>query len=453
MQWLNKIADEVVTKHPKGEILVSSGASPSGTYHIGHLREIIICDAIVRELATRNRQARHLHFVDDLDALRKIPVNIPAAYEKYLGQSLCDIPSPEGKDSYADYFLSGFLRSAKALDIGMEVVYSHQKYRSGFFASAIEKSLSNASQAKKILEAVSGRKLGEEWSPIQVNEDGYLKKRTFQSIDPKTKIINYLDKDGLPKTTGYQKGEVKLDWRIDWPARWWLLGVDVEPFGRDHATKGGSYDTGEALVKDVFGDEPPLPVPYDFVNRAGDTKKMSASKGTGIEAAEVIEVLPPEIIRYFMLRFAPDKRLYFDPANGVAQLIDEYAELLAKEPESKLVQLSRADTKPVISQVPFSHLLGSYQASLRDISKTLDVIARTEHADVAGKQAEVIKNELSYISNWLDKWAPQEVKFELKKDLNLSEFSNSEKNFLKTLGQKIAAAPTDADGEWFHKAI
>ena len=154
-----------------------------------------------------------------------------------------------------------------------------------------------------------------------------------------------------------------------------------------------------------------------------------------------------------MLRFAPDKRLYFDPANGVAQLIDEYAELLAKEPESKLVQLSRADTKPVISQVPFSHLLGSYQASLRDADKTLDVIARTEHTEIVGKQAEVIKNELNYISNWLDKWAPQEVKFELKKDLNLSEFSNSEKNFLKTLGQKIAAAPTDADGEWFHKAI
>lgn len=453
MQWLNKIADEVLAKYPRGKVLVSSGASPSGTYHIGHLREIIICDAIVRELEARGRQAHHLHFVDDLDGLRKIPVNIPPTYEKYLGQSLCDIPSPDGNGSYADYFLSGFLRSAKVLGIDMEVVYSHQKYRSGFFEGAIEKTLSDASQAKKILEEVSGRKLGEEWSPIQVNEDGYLKKRAFESIDTKTKTITYLDKDSSKKTTGYQKGEVKLDWRIDWPARWWLLGVCVEPFGRDHATKGGSYDTGDALVKQVFGGEPPLPVAYDFVNRAGDTKKMSASKGTGIEAAEVIEVLPPEIIRYFMLRFAPAKRLYFDPQNGVAQLIDNYAELLDKEPESKLIQLSRAGTKPVISQVPFSHLLGSYQASLRDIDKTLDVIKRTEHAELAGKQAEVIKNELNYIANWLDKWAAEDVKFELKKDLKLSEFSDTEKGFLKALGQKIAAAPAEADGEWFHKAI
>src|SRR3989344_467643 len=333
MQWLNKIVDEVIARHPKGEILVSSGASPSGSYHIGHLREIIICDAIKRELQNRGRQAKHLHYVDDLDGLRKVPVDIPAEHEKYLGQSLCDIPAPGGNGSYADYFFDGFLRSAKALGVDMEIVRSHEKYRAGFFTDAIKKSLAKALDAKKILETVSGRKLGEEWSPIQVNESGYLKKRAFQSINTEAKTITYLDKDGSKKTTGYQKGEVKLDWRIDWPVRWWLLGVYVEPFGRDHATKGGSYDTGEALVKEVFGGEPPLPVPYDFVNRAGDTKKMSASKGTGIEAAEVIEVLPPEIIRYFMLRFAPAKRLYFDPQHGVAHLIDEFAELLAKEPE------------------------------------------------------------------------------------------------------------------------
>lgn len=453
MQWLNKIVDKVVAKHPDGEILVSSGASPSGTYHMGHLREIIICDAIVRELQNRGRQSRHLHFVDDLDSLRKIPVNVPAGYEKYLGQSLCDIPAPKGSGSYADYFLNGFLRSAKALGIDMETVYAHEKYRSGFFTDAIEKTLANADSAKKILEEVSGRKLGEEWSAIQVNEEGYLKKRTFESIDTNAKTITYLDKDGAKKTIGYQKGEVKLDWRIDWPARWWLLKVKVEPFGRDHASAGGSYDTGKELVKKVFGGQAPLPVPYDFVNRAGDTKKMSASKGTGIEATEVIEVLPPEIVRFFMLRFPPEKRLYFDPANGVAQLIDEFAESMEHKPNTQLVKLSHSGTKPIISGVPFSHLVGSYQASLRNADKTIDVIKRTEHAKVAGKQTEIIKRELGYIDSWLDKWAPEDVKFELAKNVKASDFSDTEKKFLQALAQKIATAPVDADGEWFHKAI
>jgi lysyl-tRNA synthetase class I len=35
MQWLNKVVDEVVAAHPEGEILVSSGVSPSGVYHVG----------------------------------------------------------------------------------------------------------------------------------------------------------------------------------------------------------------------------------------------------------------------------------------------------------------------------------------------------------------------------------------------------------------------------------
>src|SRR2546430_11310060 len=40
------------------------------------------------------------------------------------------------------------------------------------------------------------------------------------------------------------------------------LGIAAEPFGRDHATKGGSYDTGAAIVREVFGAEPPIPTPY-----------------------------------------------------------------------------------------------------------------------------------------------------------------------------------------------
>src|SRR3990172_10539409 len=106
MQWLNSIVDDILARQPNGEIVVESGSSPSGTYHLGHLRELVICDAILLELKRRGRQARHIAYVDDLDALRKIPVNVPAEFEKYLGMSLCDIPAPDGTErSYADYFL------------------------------------------------------------------------------------------------------------------------------------------------------------------------------------------------------------------------------------------------------------------------------------------------------------------------------------------------------------
>ena len=189
----------------------------------------------------------------------------------------------------------------------------------------------NIDEVKKVIEEVSGRSLGLEWSPIQVNEQGYLKKRAFVSIDKTAKSITYLDKDGQKSKTPYDKGQVKLDWRLDWPARWWLLGVDVEPFGRDHATKGGSYDTGKALMDRVFKAQAPLAIPYEFINRAGDAKKMSASKGNGINMSEVVDVLPPEVVRYIAMRVPPSKTIYFDPVEGVVKLMDDFAALLAKE--------------------------------------------------------------------------------------------------------------------------
>lgn len=453
MQWLVKLVDEITAASPDGEILIESGSSPSGTYHLGHLREIIICDAILLEIQSRGRQAKHISYIDDLDGLRKIPINVPPEYEKYLGQSLCDIPAPKGEGSYATYFLKGFTDSAKALGIEMETVLSSQKYRSGFYTQSIETALNHVAKIRSTLESVGGRQLDDSWSPLQINEGGYLKKRPFVSIDTTAKVIRYLDKDSQEQETGYDSGQVKLDWRIDWPARWSRLGINVEPFGRDHATKGGSYDTGSAICEQVFGAKPPMPVPYDFVNMAGDTKKMSASKGTGLDAENVVKVLPPEIVRFFMLRFPPSKRLYFDPINGVSQLIDEFAELMTSEPGSKLIEYSRRGTDPVVSRVPFSHLVASYQAALKDKDRTIDIIGRTEHGYELGQNNQILQDELGYIDQWLDAWAPEEVKFALKDSVTRSDFSDEQKGFLSALADKIKNAPQGADGEWFHKAV
>lgn len=459
MRWLIKLVDEIVAANPDGQILIESGASPSGTYHMGHLREILTCDAILLELRRRGRDARHIQFADNLDALRKIPVNIPSEFEKYLGKPLCDIPSPDGSDkSFGDYFLDGFIRSAEVLGIEMDVIYSHEKYRSGYFVPAIERALGRLPAAKKALEDISGRKLDDNWSPIQIMENGYLKNRRFVSLNKADKTIEYVDRDGNNQTVKYDSGLVKLDWRLDWPGRWWLMGVAVEPFGRDHASAGGSFDTGKQIMKDVYEALAPLPVPYDFINRAGDTKKMSASKGTGIAAEEAVRVLPPEVLRYFVLLPEPSKRLYFDQADGVVKLIDEYAALSAKtdltDDEKHTLEIcNRGSSERIVSRVPFSHLVASYQAALKDPAKTIEIMKRTEHKDVVEADREIIINELKFIDAWLEKWAPEDVKFELKETVNPEAFTPEQKQFFAELAKAIEQAPVDADGEWFHKAV
>ena len=457
MQWLNKVADEVVAAHPEGEILVSSGVSPSGVYHVGTLREVLTADAIMLALRRRGRESRHIHVVDDLDPLRKIPAGVPEQFEKYFGMSLIDVPAPDGKAaSWADYYFKDFAKSAKKLGIDMDVMRSHQKYRNGFFVPAIEKVLEKLDKAREVITQVSGRQLDENWSPIQIKEDEYLKSRRFLNINPTNKTIIYEDKSGGERHISYAKGDVKLYWRLDWPARWWLLGVDVEPFGRDHATKGGSYDTGVGLMKQVFGDKPPLPVPYNFINRTGQTKKMSKSTGDTLAVSDMLEIMPPEVLRYFVLRYAPDKLLFFDETDGLVKLIDDFAELLAKPDKTAedemLIDISTNGIPSTISNIPFSHLVASYQAALKDSDKTLEIIRRTEHKQTVDAQEETIKAELKFIDKWLKNWAPDDVKFELmpKPPAVVSE---KEREYLTALAKKIEAAPPNADGEWFHKAI
>ncbi|MGB4759238.1 MAG: lysine--tRNA ligase [Candidatus Saccharimonadales bacterium] len=460
MQWLNAIVDELVTRHSSGEVLIETGSAPSGTYHLGHLRELVTADAILLELRRRGREARHIQFVDDLDNLRKIPVNVPAEFEKHIGYPICDIPAPDGSNqSYADYFLQGLIEACDTLGIEVEYIRAYKKWRNGWFVPAIELALDNIPKVRKALEEVSGRQLDDKWSPVQVIEDGRLKKRPFISIDKTTKTIQYEGVDGNPKTVAYDKGEVKLDWRLDFPAHWFLQNVACEPSGRDHSTKGGSVDTGERICREIYGTEPPLAVPYDFINMVGDTKKMSASKGTGLDALEGASIMPPEVVRYFILRAAPLKRLSFDPVAGVVQLMDEFAAFAAKpdktESEEQLwyVCTRGKNENRSVSRVPFSHLVASYQAALKDADKTLSIIKRTEHADVAREDAEIIRAELQFIDAWLKHRAPEDVKFSLRDVVQSNDFSGTEKQFFASLADKIVAAPEDADGAWFHLAI
>ncbi len=461
MRWINDIAARLISEHPEGTIVVSSGVSPSGAYHLGTLREVMTAEIVARELRLRGRTALHIHVSDDLDIFRKVPVDISADYEQYLGMPLCDIPSPDEsfKGSYADYFVSDLAPAAEYLHFDMEIVRAHEKYRSGYFVDAIEKSLEGVESIRSALETISGRTLEPEWSPVQVVENGRLKNRKFITLERDTKTITYEGTDGGPVKIAYDKGDVKLNWRIDWPARWWKLGVHAEPFGRDHATKGGSYDTGVAIAKDVFGISAPLPIPYNFVNKAGETKKMSKSKGDAVTASELIKILPAEVLWYFMLRSSPDKLLFFDTADTLIKLFDDFSELLSKtdktDDEQHLADLCLFGIdQPTVSRVPFTHLYASYQASLRNTDMTLEVIRRTEYRRIVEEDEAIIRRELGFIDSWLTLWAPEEIKFDLRTTpLKKEEFTDEQIIFLHELSTALAAAPQDADGEWFHKAI
>ncbi|MEJ0073113.1 MAG: hypothetical protein WDN27_03480 [Candidatus Saccharibacteria bacterium] len=72
---------------------------------------------------------------------------------------------------------------------------------------------------------------------------------------------------------------------------------------------------------------------------------------------------------------------------------------------------------------------------------------------MAEQDADIIRSELKFINEWLERRAPEDVKFALQENVDAGRFSEQERRFFGLLAGKIKDAPEDADGGWFHDAI
>jgi lysyl-tRNA synthetase class 1 len=459
--WLDILVANILEKYPEGELIVSSGISPSGPYHVGHAREILTAEAVVRAVRENGRKIRHLHFVDAFDPLRKRYPYLPESYEQEAGKPLYTIPAPDGKsESYANQYFGEYEKSAKKLGIDMEIIWTHELYLQGKFTDAIEVALRKRDEIAKILFDVSGREVAKEWQPIQILDEstGKLNTAKFIGYDYDTSRAHYIGGDGGEYFADSNMGQIKLDWRMDWTARWKLFGVQIEGFGREHATKGGSYDTGEVLAKKIFGIEAPIPIPYDTINLKGESKKMSSSLGNLVTLLDSLEIIPPEVLRYFTFKSRPEKQLGFDPGLGLYTLIDEYAKtesatLAGEEPEFKRAWqiASLSGDEHVVSTVPFSHMVTLYQTAQGNADMVLEMLRRTGHKEAAEIQADSIIRELDYVDNWLDKYAPDNIKFEVQNDLPEVDISDEQQKFLDELLVNIHDTNMEADK--IHEAV
>lgn len=453
--WLNAILDKITARKSSGRILVASGITPSGPYHVGHAREILTAEAIRRGLEGQNREALHIHNVDDSDVLRKRYPYLPESFEKEVGKPVYLVPAPDGSTgSYADYYFSEYASAAKKLEIPMEIWRSHEEYQRGVFADAIITALTRRDEIAKILEVVSQREVARDWQPIQILDitTNNLRTAEFLGFDEGTYMVEYRASDGAIHQADVRTGAVKLDWRVDWPARWAILGVDVEGFGKEHATKGGSYDTGAAIVREIFDAEPPIPVPFNPINLKGDNQKMSSSLGNLVTIGDALKVIPPDILRYFVFKSLPQKVLAFDTGVGMAQLIDEYAttEMAVRAGESTVFreawEISVLDQgHATVSTVPFTHLATVYQTARGDNERVLELLARTGHAQAVREDASVIERELEYVAAWLEKFAPESIKFTVLETTPKLDLSATQQDFLSSLIEQLNQVAWEGD--------
>ncbi|HJJ99238.1 MAG TPA: lysine--tRNA ligase [Methanocorpusculum sp.] len=406
IHWADAKASRVpVDRHQ----LIATGITPSGPIHLGNMREVMTGDMIYKVLKSRGVDVEFVYIADDFDPLRKVYPFLPDTYQKYIGWPISDIPCSCSKHkSYAEHFLDPFLSALKELDIHPRIIRTSEAYRSGMFTEQIKAALEHAEEIKETLKRISGRKLEEGWTPYYpiCEKCGIISRATILSHNPEMHTVTYLCSCGHEGVSDYSNGEGKLVWRVDWPMRWSVYGVTIEPFGKDHASPGGSYDTGRYITQEIYGYEAPIPVTYEWISLKG-RGEMHSSKGVVLTIRDMLDIIPPEVLRFMIAKTKPDKTIAFDPGMGLLRLIDEY-DLAAASGESREYELSVIASPQ--TTIPFRHMVTVVQIAQTD-DGIFDILKRSGY-EIVDKDA--ILDQANRARRWLERYAPDGVKFAIQ---------------------------------------
>ena len=205
MHWADSIAKAL--SHRANEQIIASGITPSGEFHIGHLREILTSDIIKRACLRQGLDTQFVFFVDDADPLRKVYDFLDDSYAEYIGHQLANIPPPdkngypdhkrfEQGESYADHFLGPFIQALEHIGVNIdEIIYNYDAYKSGKVAEASRIACNESQAIREVIERVSGRELDDSWSPWNpIDSDGSIDGITVTGWDDP--IVHWIDSQG-----------------------------------------------------------------------------------------------------------------------------------------------------------------------------------------------------------------------------------------------------------------
>jgi len=435
LHWTDAMAKKIIKKREKQKpekYLVACGITPSGHIHIGNARETITADGLYKGLLNCNVNSELIFIADTYDPLRKVYPFLPESYEKYVGMPLSEIPCPEGCcKNYSDHFLNPFLSSLKDLGIELTLYRADECYKDGLYDEAIVLALENRDKIRDILNKYRKEPLNEDWYPLNILCESCGKLNTTEVINynPEEKTVDYRCSCGHSNTVEPFKGRGKLPWRVDWPARWSLFNVIVEPMGKDHGTSGGSYDTGVKIARAVYNYQAPEKIIYEWIQLKIGEKSMPMSSSSGVVFAvkDWTKICHPEVLRYLLLRSKPSKHIDFD-LKTIPNLVEDYDELERNyfglidrmnngqelnENERDKVRLYELSTPNMPDKLPLqipyrfcvviSQIAYNTEKNEIDMDRVLEILRRNNYKDIdkIDKQDfERLKSRLYMARNW-----------------------------------------------------
>ena len=348
----------------KGYVLFETGYGPSGLPHIGTFGEVLRTTMIKRAFEEiSDIPTKLVCFSDDLDGMRKVPGNVPQQdmLKEHMHKPLTVVPDPFGThESFGHHNNAMLRRFLDTFGFEYEFYSAREFYRSGQF----DEVLLRACEKYDEIMAVMLKSLREErrqtysiFLPIHP-ETGRVLYVPMKEVNAKDGTITFDDEDGTEMTLPVTGGNVKLQWKPDFGARWAALDVDFEMYGKEHATNTAIY----GRICEILGGKKPEHFSYElFLDENG--QKISKSSGNGISIDQWLTYASTESLSYFMFQKPKTaKRMYFDV---IPKAVDEYhQQLRAYETQDTKARLNNpvwhihgGDVPQSDMVVPFSMLL------------------------------------------------------------------------------------------------
>ena len=270
--WPFDEARRVLKRHEqkspdKDHVLFETGYGPSGLPHIGTFGEVLRTTMIRRAFETiSDIPTRLVCFSDDLDGMRKVPGNVPnrEMLNEHLQKPLTSVPDPFGEhDSFGAHNNAMLARFLDTFNFDYEFYSATEFYNSGQFDEVLLRAVERHDAIMKVMLKSLREARRQTYSiflPLHP-ETGRILYVPMKHVNASTGEITFDDEEGREWTLPVTGGNVKLQWKPDFGARWAALGVDFEMYGKDHSTNTPIYDR----ICEILGHPAPEHFTYELL--------------------------------------------------------------------------------------------------------------------------------------------------------------------------------------------
>ncbi|MFL6730642.1 MAG: lysine--tRNA ligase [Sphingomicrobium sp.] len=327
--WPYEEARKLLKRWPDGKpdgepMLFETGYGPSGLPHIGTFNEVLRTTFVrhAYEELTGGAPTRLIAFSDDMDGLRKVPDNVPnqEMLTQHLGEPLSRIPDPFGThESFAAHNNSMLRSFLDRFGFDYEFVSATDCYTNGEFDEVIRKVLRAWDGIMGVMLPTLGEDRRKTYSPVLPLSptSGCVLQVPVEVVDAEAGLIAFDDEDGTRVQQSAFGGQAKLQWKVDWAARWVALGVDYEMAGKDLIDS--VVQSGK--IARVLGGRPPEGFNYEmFLDEKGE--KISKSKGNGLSLEEWLRYGSEPSLAFYIYR--EPKRAKSLHIGVIPRAVDEY---------------------------------------------------------------------------------------------------------------------------------